>query len=316
MTIETIESRWTLDPSSFQWPGAYSKPSNVYKLWYFHLRFSEYYHAAHKVKEEQPLSPREQIISRASSFTNVLTTYEKFGNVWGGLFQTWWEERGEALFGIPGIRPQADIIARLNPGLVDDPKATMATIDEFISTDRVLQNNPETLIISVPLTGNRLEILNRIKSILDDQNITPSESSRCLINSKSVRVEDLKQGLDIMWSFCRYPHLPYWEIGLDNEIGSISFDKENRSAPTMALRNRLATQTSDRIQSIRRIIEHAAHGFFPSPSRDLVIPHMQLGNGQTTEYRIDLNNRLSQAMRKEEEDQRTNAAQKGCGSSL
>lgn len=307
MTIEVGPNLWKTDQYNFTWPDKHAKPSIGYKLWYFHLRFSEYYYTAHKVRNHMGLSDREQLLAATTRFHEVLEVYQDFGDVWAGLFETWWEEKGEDLFGIPGTKPEAKTVGFLDQGPVDDRRPIHNSIDDLIESVRTEHNNPDSLLIYIPLTGTQTEIIESIKSILKEQELGNHPHQEYPLNL-ALRENDLIKGLDIMWSYCNPYFEHYWEIGHKHGIGNIHIeDTSSMSSATMEKKRALGKVTYERIQSIRRVIESAAHGCFPKPKSDIkhlgmrAMREAQLTEEATT-YKEALYNRLIEAKFKERAD--------------
>lgn len=305
MTIEAGPNLWKVDDEAFLWENAYTRPSIGYKLWYFYLRFSDYYYTAHKIALGEELSARERLLCSSRRFAEVTRTYADFGNVWDGLFETWWEFKGEFLFGAPGIKPQVTQVDHIANGAVTDIPRLNSKLCSLLSETRTSQNNPESLLLHIPLTGTKSEIRKSIDLILQGFDTKTIKQARYQINNKSLRDGDLTKNLDIMWCFCNPDHDKYWKIGHRNNLGDSYFDPLSESAVTMNKKRKLGKFTYEKIQSIRRIIESSAHGAFPTPISD--VEHIGMRESEELDsdartYKSNLFSRLIAAKFKEQDD--------------
>jgi hypothetical protein len=264
MTAETLPDRWNVDERHFRWRNAHVKPSIGYKLWFYNLRLSRDYYLAHKQASNR-LSYAEEW-DLPNDFDSVRRTYALAGNVWDGLFESWWVERGRDLFATAGPEVRVDLLFQLPSYAAVDQSQLSAAINQYQAGVIRELNHPETLIVGVPLTGHKTELLEAFGRLLDDFQNTQRPESTLRLNNKVNQPNAMKNYLDLLWVKTNEPWLDLWEvcmrIGLSGEARAL---KAKGETPDKSLQTQMASITSTMYAKARLIAESAARGSFPTP---------------------------------------------------
>ena len=270
MTAEARERRWNLNEKHFKWRNAHVKPSIGYRLWFYNLRLSRDYYMAHKEAKRQ--LKYNEAFALPSDFDLVRKTYSLAGDVWSGLFEDWWLKRGRDLFAIAGPDVRADVILRVPPAQSIDANLLSREIERYQSEVLNSLEYPETLLVGVPLTGNKTEILEAFGKMLDGYQAIPKPQTTLRFNNKIIQQQALKNYLDLLWIRINEPYLHHWEvcmnIGLSGKARAL---KAEGKTPDKSLQEEMASISSTMNLKARLISESAARGSFPTPlNLDLV----------------------------------------------
>jgi hypothetical protein len=264
MTAEAPTGRWNLDERHFKWRNAHVKPSIGYKLWFYNLRLSRDYYLAHKEALGR-LNYNEEL-SLPVDFDSVRRTYALVGSVWDGLFEGWWLNRGRELFAIAGPEICADVIHRVPPSRAIDTVKLSSDIERYeLNVIHRLQN-PETLIVGIPLTGHKTELLEALGRMLDGFQDVPRPAPTLRLNNKIIQPNALKNYLDLIWVRMNEPWLDLWEICMRIGLsGKARVLRAEGKIPDTSLKDEMASTTSTMYSKARLISESAARGSFPTP---------------------------------------------------
>lgn len=264
MTAEVFPDGWNLDEKYFKWKRAHVKPSIGYKLWFYNLRLSRDYYLAHKAASNRLAYYEEGDLP--DDFELVRETYYSVGSVWDGLFEDWWVKRGRDLFSTAGPEVRADVVFQIpRYGFIDEGQMVTAMNQYQAGVIRQL-NSPETLIVGVPLTGHKTELLEALGKLLDGFQKTPRPDSTLRLNNDVKQPNAMKNYLDLLWLRLDKPNPNLWElcmeIGLSGEARAFN---AQGITPEKSLQTKMNSITSTMYSKARLISESAARGSFPSP---------------------------------------------------
>ena len=140
-------------------------PSSGYILLLAALRISPSYELARKVRAgEVKLS---EIKNLPKDFDQVLATYDLIGDVNKIVFRYWWLQRGIKIFGIPNTKPDLKVIDKFEYGEEFDGEYLNKNLVTYFEHERRNEGFPPALLLSIPLTLKRSEILKKINNLLD-----------------------------------------------------------------------------------------------------------------------------------------------------
>jgi hypothetical protein len=231
----------------------------------------------------------------------VWQTYTDFGNVYKGLFVTWWARTGIHLFGVKTARPRVKSITQLNGALsIDDLAAeSEQKLHHYISSDHVEQGRRDCLLVSIPMGLTRVTALKQLKAILDAASpISPPlpASPYELVNNK-LQKGRLMRGLRLVYMKAARPKEEMWRAAARAKVSTVHRSlnplAERKDSKEVEARRIVTIMASRLMSDTHAIAENAARGIFPSSA---------VGAGIPFDFEV-LGNRLAQ-MRRDEERQK------------
>lgn len=201
-------------------------------------------------------------------FAIVEKTYEALGDVWEIGFWSWWIKRAQYQFGISVI-PTVHAIATVNVGAEiskDAVEKAQAELEQYLLADRLAEGKPASLIVAVPLHGDRRKILNQFSEMLD-KFYKPTEHQRGIahyqVNRNKIREQTLKNAMRVLRARAALPKKPLFVIGNKSKIAPAYETDENKRLRNDEYRRLMEILTSRQLHRAYLYSEHAARGNFP-----------------------------------------------------
>ncbi len=256
--------------SDFERDGKYAETNKLYRLWFEMLGLSPSYELARRYRASNGKLSSEDQARLPKDFDRVLEVYDDFGDINQSFFRLWWLERGLNLMGSEGKLPKVTTLAKLNKNDFDSKQITQS-LQAYLKGEWIDQNQPNSLLVSIPLNQTRQQTLNQIKRLLD-QHIEPKhvpEPAKYKLATKNIHVQNVVDAMSVLWIRSAKPDWPLWKVGVESKISKTHSKKFNvtttkrTDANFDALRS-LEMMTSRKYKIARYIVENAARGIFPS----------------------------------------------------
>lgn len=260
---------WKLGRKDFNRQGRHTRATHGFYLWFYFLRLSPTYFWAHKERHGK-LTEAERARLPAD-FDHVLATYDQFGDVWHTLFETWWRKNGLRLFGVEGDKPEVAKLMRF-PGQTEVmSEECLAALDDYLLEQRRAERWPEALLVSIPLTGKKTEILKAIGQLIDEAGMAPvSAMPQPLykMTCQRLHVDPLIRGIQLLVNKAVDPKLALWRLGarvkLSKTYSQLDPTATKLTKDTEELRSNLTMLASRALRHAQLVMENAARGQFPS----------------------------------------------------
>jgi hypothetical protein len=158
-------------------------------------------------------------IKLAEDFDVVEKTYTAFGEVWNTDFWVWWVKRAQYQFGIsatPTIHQLAKVEVResATDKMVSNAQSE---IEQYLLADRLAEGMPASMIVAVPLHGDRKQIVKQFADMLDKvydakahmRGISPYQVTR-----NKIRESTLKNAMRVLRAKAALPKKPLFVVGV------------------------------------------------------------------------------------------------------
>ena len=263
---------WVLRSTDFSKKDWHVAPTAGFQLMFEFLRLSPSYELARKHRTNG-LRPRE-MASLPADFDQVLKTYDLIGDVSTEFFRSWWLKRGLAVFGNPYKKPRVHSICTLSAGHALDLSQIASPITDFLNNERNEEGLTASLILSVPLSLKRSELLKQISLLIAANRTIATESEKkpqLKLVSKRLRANVLFKGLRLLWLKAAKPDWELWRLGAKAELSDSYSKVLDPNAPKKSQtfiekddRIIMSKITSRYLSKYEAIAENAARGFFPT----------------------------------------------------
>jgi hypothetical protein len=262
---------WTLRGGDFTKEGWHTEATAAYQLMFEFLRLSPSYELARRDRTGTLKEKERKLLP--SDFDLVLKTYDLIGDVNCVLFRQWWLLRGLEVFGNPYTKPQVHKIAFMANGQeTDSQQITNAISNSYIDT-RHAEGLSASLIVSLPLSLKRSEIMRRLRVILDEykvKEIGTTAQPKIKLMGKRFHANAMYKGLKLLWFKSAKPKWELWRLGAK---AGLSESYSGILDPAAPRRTHNEIEMDDRITMgkithralgrFERIAENAARGRFP-----------------------------------------------------
>ena len=255
--------------SDFQRDSKYAEANKLYLLWFEMLGLSPSYELARRYRASNGLLSAEDQARLPKDFDQVLAVYDDFGDVNQSFFRLWWLERGLDLMGSEGKPPRVKPLAKFNKSKLDTDQISNA-VEQYLKEEWLEQNQPSSLLVSIPLNQTREQILKQIKALLD-KHIEPKhipKPAKYKLSTKNIHLKNVITAMKVLWFRSAKPDWELWKVGVESEVSKTHSKKFNVKTTKRTdnnfddLRN-LESMTSRKYKIARNIVENAARGIFP-----------------------------------------------------
>ncbi len=255
--------------SDFQREGKYAEMNRLYRLWFEMLGLSPSYELARRYRASNGLLSAEDQGRLPKDFEQVLAVYDDFGDVNQSFFRMWWLERGLDIMGSEGKPPRVKPLAKFNKSKLDSDQIT-DTVEQYLKEEWLEQNQPSSLLVSIPLNQTREQILKQVKALLD-KHIEPKhipKPAKYKLDTKNIHVQNVVDAMSVLWIRSAKPDWELWKVGVESKVSKKLSGKFNVKTTKRTdnnfddLRN-LESMTSRKYKIARNIVENAARGIFP-----------------------------------------------------
>jgi len=289
--VNVILEPWRIPEAEFKPESIYYEMSKPYRLWFEYLRLSPTYWLAHKnhwlykgdlTKEERRTLPPD--------FDEVIKTYNRFGNVYGDIFRTWWNNQGAYAFGAPTSLNNVELVSKAWYG---DHKSNIdkcfSDIQDYYTKGAAdfYFNSHDILLVSIPKKGKKSDLKKQLEQLIDENCYDILEMSKDSQQNEDNRIYKLHgerfrlkasiTGLRLLWTKAQYRNLESWQIGALADISKIhkftNIKKPPKNDKERQDRITLGALTNRKIKSALVVMENAARGKF-SCNDDVVVPEI------------------------------------------
>jgi hypothetical protein len=242
------------------------KVSANWRNWQFYkfLQVSPSYELA-RLASLGKLSPK---IPRPKDFADVMKTYEAFGDTRQTRYWDWWFKRAQFQFGM-SVEPAVSLImdANVRQQISDNEiHRGQSALERYWKTQRSEEGLPASVVLAVPLDGDRRKILKRVGEILDrfyNVKVHASAAPYQLIRDKT-REETLIVAMRVLHARAALPRAPLFVVGNKSKIQSEYETDEKLDLLNSEQRRYMEILTSRHIRRAYLFSENAARGKFPS----------------------------------------------------
>lgn len=255
--------------SDFERDGKYAEANKLYRLWFEMLGLSPSYELARRYRASNGKLSSEDQARLPKDFDRVLAVYDDFGDVNHSFFRLWWLERGLRLMGSEGKLPKVTTLAKLNKNDLDSKQITIA-LQGHLKGEWIEQNQPNSLVLSIPLNQTRQQTLRQIKRLLDLHIETKHvpEPAKYKLATKNIHVQNVVDAMSVLWIRSAKPDWPLWKVGVESKVSKKHSKKFNvattkRNDTNFDDLRSLEMMTSRKYKIARYIVENAARGIFP-----------------------------------------------------
>lgn len=208
-------------------------------------------------------------VKLAEDFDEVEKTYKAFGAVWEVEFWMWWIKRAQYQFGI-SVTPAVHQIASVDGGSeVTDSAVSKAyeELEQYLRADRLVEGKPASIVIGVPLHGDRKQIIKQFTKMLDSV-YEPATHQRGTapyqVTRNKIREKTLKDAMKVLRARAALSNKPLFVIGNKSKIAPAYETDENKRLRNDDRRRLMEILTSRHLHRAYLFAEHAARGNFPS----------------------------------------------------
>lgn len=263
---------WVLRGSDFSKKDWHIAPTAGFQLMFEFLRLSPSYELAHKHRTKG-LNQRELALLPAD-FDQVLKTYDLLGDVSTDFFRSWWLKRGLQVFGNPYKKPRIHCVGVLEASKSIELDSISSSITSFLNNERNEEGLNASILLSVPLTLKRSDLLKQISKLISENRDIDTEvdkQPKLKLVSKRLRADVLFKGLRLLWLKSAKPNWELWRLGAKAQL---SESYSNVLDPNSPKKSKTIIEKDDRIimskitsrylTKYEAIAENAARGLFPT----------------------------------------------------
>jgi hypothetical protein len=178
------------------------------------------------------------------------------------------------VFGNPYKKPRVHSICTLSAGHALDLSQIASPITDFLNNERNEEGLTASLILSVPLSLKRSELLKQISLLIAANRTIATESEKkpqLKLVSKRLRANVLFKGLRLLWLKAAKPDWELWRLGAKADL-SDSYSKvldpnsPKKSQTFIEKDDRIIMSkiTSRYLSKYESVAENAARGLFPT----------------------------------------------------
>lgn len=263
---------WVLRGSDFSKQDSHVSPTAGFQLMFEFLRLSPSYELAHKHRTKG-LNQRETA-ALPKDFDQVLKTYDLLGDVSTDFFRSWWLKRGLQVFGNPYKKPRVHSIGVLSAGKTVELSEMASPITRYLNNERIDEGLNASLLLSVPLTLKRSELLKQISKLIAQSSDIDTEvdmKPQLKLVSKRLRPDVLFKGLRLLWLRAAKPNWELWRLGakagLSDSYSAVLDPNAPKKSKTLIEKDDriiMSKITSRFLTKYEAIAENAARGLFPT----------------------------------------------------
>ena len=243
---------------------------------YAHWRFPQFFNflqvsPSYELARLASLGELDPKRPRPKDFADVMKTYKAFGDTRQTEFWHWWVRRAQFQFGISSepivsLIMNADVRRQVSDNEIHQGQTTL---EQYWKTQRSEEGLPASVVLAVPLDGDRRKILKRVSEMLDRfYNVKIHQTSSApyqLIHDKT-RKATLATAMRVLRKRADYPDAPLFVIGNKSKIQTQyeTDEKVKRIDVVRDQRRRMEILTSLHLHRAYLFAENAARGKFPS----------------------------------------------------
>ena len=237
-----------------------------YEQFFNFLQISPSYRLAHEIASGRIDRNAAEL---AYDFETVEACYQAFGDVWRINFWKWWITKAQYQFGTSAV-PTVHQIARVEVGnepTEEELGKVHEEVDQYLLADRLAEAKPASLLLAVPLHGDRKHILKQFTDILDKA-YDPKQHQRGIaayqVTRNKIRLQTLKDAMRVLRARAALPNKKLFEVGNRSKISAAYETDETKPGFDYDRKRLMEILTSRYLQRAYLVAEHAARGIFPS----------------------------------------------------
>lgn len=284
MLKNTRKEPWEVKGANFNSTDNYFAISRPYNIWYELLRLSPSFALAHKLLDtttkERGLTAKEKSLC-PTDFDLVLQTYKDFelSSVlnYKTFFSHWWLRVGIDLFGQKRVEPAIVSLLNIKQGQATNEIELKKAFDEYLAEQYQIDGMPGFMLLVVPMTGKKSELMKRIGHSIHPEDIKPiAKPGKGLYSLFGQRTytDSLTKRLRVLWMRAYEPELNSVQLGFKARVGKANTYKELEeiyliepeskwSAEIYDDSRALTASTSRALSDALYLMENAARGKFP-----------------------------------------------------
>ena len=266
-----INDYWKLSTKGISRDGWHVDEHYAHMFFFYYLRFSPSYALARKANTTGLSAADKKNLPK--DFKQVLKTYRLLGDVHKTLYRYWWQRNGHEVFGVPYVKPIAQIISVVN-GSSEPIKRYEEDLNNFLTNERQKREQSASLILSVPIDNNVAQSIKFVKQYLQDHKHLREQDNKEVkpkikLQGQRFNANALMKGVGLLIYKSIYPEIENWRLGVRVELSPSYSPSLNKDA-TRRTKNWI--EASDRIlmgkityRALHRcklIAENAARGKF------------------------------------------------------
>ncbi len=239
-----------------------------YEMLFDFLQVSPSYSLAHMIATGQK---RRDLPPLPQDFELVEQTYRMFGNVLRTYFYEWWLKIAQFQFG-SAVTPRTEVLFKI--GRREElPLSAGLVIAERIEGhfDRAWreQGQPATLLLALPVHGDRRRLLRELTAILDAEYVNvgshETEAPARLVSNK-IRERTVRTAMRVLRARISVPTKKLYQVGNSLKLAPQYWtDAETpRKGDQDGKRRLMEIVTSRQLHRAYLLAENAARGRFPS----------------------------------------------------
>lgn len=134
-------------------------------FWFHFLRLSPSYQLATRFRSDELTEEDKHRLP--NDFEDILKTYDDFGDVWANSYPIWTRDKWRHLFDANIVMPQAKTLGLLREGQIDCDDQLETNLKKYFDYDRPKIGYPMTIIMTLPIIGNKKRIMSEVELVLD-----------------------------------------------------------------------------------------------------------------------------------------------------
>ena len=256
---------WKLRAGDFSKSKVHAPQDWRFQMFFEYLRISPSYNLASECKNEAEFI---KALGDKEKARKVWKTYQDIGNVYGIFYRDWWLKNGLRLFGTQTAKPITKTVLRLSHA--KDNKSNIQNLIQYLETDYAKQGEPDSLLVSIPLSQKRVKIMKQLKLLLDEAYKEPIYEPKTIyqLTKNKMQYRRLLGGLRLAYFQCYKPKDALWRVALRAKIshshGKLDPDSKTKDRTLNSSKKVLTFMASRLMTDTLLIAENAAQGNFPS----------------------------------------------------
>ena len=189
-------------------------------FWFHFLRLSPSYQLATRFRSDELTEEDKHRLP--NDFEDILKTYDDFGDVWANSYPIWTRDKWRHLFDANIVMPQAKTLGLLREGQIDCDDQLETNLKKYFDYDRPKIGYPMTIIMTLPIIGNKKRIMSEVELVLDKYDdfikksspVRPAAKPKYALLINKVRERVIKLSHQIVIAKASYPDYRMWQIAI------------------------------------------------------------------------------------------------------
>lgn len=307
MNTIVAKEPWEFEGDDFSPSDPLYKISRPYRIWHEYLRLSptfalavkDYEYKIHKLTTEELKRNKIHLVGVPENlktqgeltadeiklipddYEDVVRTYKEMAiGGWdfsNNTFKQWWRIHAADIFGYRHAPSPISLISIPHGSTIITSDFTKA-LNDYSKGQRITDGGTGFVLVAVPLSGNKKDIMASINELIKEDAITPiKKTNEALFEiQKGKQLAKLPNGLRLLWMAALEPKLHLWKLGHKARVTEYKVytdldpTQSKHNEQTRYLTEYLASMTSTRLKEAVIIMENAARGRFPCKDAKLL----------------------------------------------